>query len=447
MDKTIDLDDAVAKAFHGILHGASPAQKYRDATEYKGPQDWTFNTAPSLGRFIIVPKGRRAGITRGAAHKFIEWMLEGHTLMWGDTTHSNIIRYVDRYFIPQLKKHNIPYNWRKVDKILEVAEGLTDFRSSDNPQNWEGFGYKVIFLNEAGIILDDEYIYYNAVLPMMADSPGSILIAAGTPKLTQGRGLMFQKLWEKVEKSTPNYVGQRFSSYENTWLNPDELKEILDEIAEPEKPQEIYGEFIDMSQLGSYFKRIWMKKVEDGPADAEFVRGWDLAATEMGAGNADPDWTVGVKLAFDGKDKYTICDVVKVRGNPGTVDNLLIETATNDGLNCMQVLPIDPGASGKTAFAHHRKVLSAFGVKSYPQTGNLGNKSARANPASVAASHGKFSYVEAPWNDWFFAQLAVFPNYDAHDDAVDALAAAFNNFNQIKRKAQLGGSTARSLFI
>ena len=41
--------------------------------------------------------------------------------------------------------------------------GVSDFRSVDRPENIEGFGYDKAFLNEAGIILRDEYLWYNAI--------------------------------------------------------------------------------------------------------------------------------------------------------------------------------------------------------------------------------------------------------------------------------------------
>ena len=39
-----------------------------------------------------------------------------------------------------------------------------------------------IFLNEAGIILKNNYLYTNTILPMLMDYPDSQLIAAGVPK-------------------------------------------------------------------------------------------------------------------------------------------------------------------------------------------------------------------------------------------------------------------------
>ena len=59
-------------------------------------------------RYKIVVKGRRFGLTRGAANDFIKTAFEEKFKagLWVDTVNTNIDRYVERYFMPHLK--NIP---------------------------------------------------------------------------------------------------------------------------------------------------------------------------------------------------------------------------------------------------------------------------------------------------------------------------------------------------
>jgi hypothetical protein len=109
-------------------------------------------------KYIIISKGRRFGATHGAAKAIIEWALDGDKILWGDTVNGNIDRYFSRYIKPELKK-GIPYTWSDRKKELVIGNGHIDFRSSDNPENWEGFGYKEIILNEAGIILKNDYLH------------------------------------------------------------------------------------------------------------------------------------------------------------------------------------------------------------------------------------------------------------------------------------------------
>jgi len=81
---------------------------------------------------------------------------------------------------------------------------------------------------------------------------------------------------------------------------------------------------------GLYFKGEWCAVVDEAPADLDIVRYWDLAATEKTEFN-DPDWTVGVKLGRDRSGGYWLLDMVRARANPGDVEQLLLNTATQDG--------------------------------------------------------------------------------------------------------------------
>ncbi len=238
-----------------------------------------FFESESLGRWRIFPKGRRLGATKGAAIAFTKWMMDGEPLLWGDTINGNIDRYVERYFIPFYRQNKIKYKWNTQKKLLQVGDGYTDFRSADRPENWEGFGYKKIFLNEAGIILNDEYLYYNAVLPMMIDYPDSTLIAAGTPKLSRGVGPLFQKLWLNVQENVPGYYGKTFSTYDNPYLDTDSIHVLEKEIAACERPQEIWGQFIDSSGIGISFN--WFKRYVKKPEQpVMIVQSWDTASSD-----------------------------------------------------------------------------------------------------------------------------------------------------------------------
>lgn len=206
-------------------------------------------------RYTIVKKGRRVGLTKGGANAFIEYCVEDDIpLLWGDTISSNIDKYYERYFLPELKrleKEGITYKWSEKKRELRIAGSTIDFRSADRPENWEGFGYRKIFLNEAGIILEDDYLWNNAVLPMMLDHPDSELIAAGVPKgkyKKDGSKHKFFDLWEKVESGNKDYRGLFYSSYDNPLLLPEDIKALENEIPPEDVQQEIYGEFVDKAE-------------------------------------------------------------------------------------------------------------------------------------------------------------------------------------------------------
>jgi hypothetical protein len=203
-------------------------------------------------KYVVFTKGRRFGFTYGAMQYALASLLIGRykKILWGDTIYANISRYIERYGIPFLKQ--IPpelWVWNKqkqeIKFFINGEERIIDFRSADKPQNWEGFGYDLIILNEAGIILKNRYLWENAVLPMMLDNKDSKAVIGGAPK---GKNL-FYELYERALQGEPGYIAFKFSSYDNPLIDPEEIKRLEKTLPPEVVRQEIYGEFIDSAEL------------------------------------------------------------------------------------------------------------------------------------------------------------------------------------------------------
>lgn len=201
-------------------------------------------------KYVIVPKGRRGGATRGAQQAYIEWALDGITpMLWVDTINGNIDRYYERYFRPSLSclPSQIEWKWNQQKRELRIADSTIDFRSADIPENIEGFGYRKIFLNEAGIILRDPYLYNKAILPMLLDYSDSQLIAAGVPKgkfTRDGIKHTFYTLYEKALTGHKDYRLVQVTTYDNPLIHREEIEAMINEMDEPTVQQEIYGQFV-----------------------------------------------------------------------------------------------------------------------------------------------------------------------------------------------------------
>lgn len=168
---------------------------------------------------------------------------------------------------------------------------------------------------------------------------------------------------------------------------------------------------------GGMFKRAWFPIVRAVPAGTKFVRGWDLAATE-GAG----DWTAGVKIGRQKNGRFIIANVVRDQKSAAGVERLLTNTASQDGYQCEQSLPQDPGQAGKQQASYYIGKLAGYTAHA---TTESGDKETRANPLSAQAEAGNVDILEGDWNDVFLDELCVFPNGE-HDDQVDAASRAFN---------------------
>jgi predicted phage terminase large subunit-like protein len=155
--------------------------------------------------------------------------------------------------------------------------------------------------------------------------------------------------------------------------------------------------------------------------DAETtVRAWDLAATEI-TGRNDPDWTVGVKLSRDKAGRYLIWDVVRIRGTPHQVEELIVSTAHKDGTKVIVSIPEDPGQAGKSQMSYLTRQLAGFHVMSSRETGS---KATRAMPLASQVEAGNVSIIRADWSRTLLDELRDFP-WGKKDDQVDALVRAF----------------------
>lgn len=207
----------------------------------------------ATANYVIVPKGRRFGLTVGAANNFIKKALKGEFEkgLWGDVMNSNIEKYIERLFVPKLNK--LPkqlWKWSKEPHVIYIKNSYIDFRSAERPEGWEGFGYDYAFLNEAGIILRDPYLWNNAIKPMFWDANCHVIVG-GTPK---GRG-EFATLYERgMDPNQPSYQSMRFTSFDNPYINHQRIMEDMKDMPERVVKQEIYAEFLDDS--GVVFRGI-----------------------------------------------------------------------------------------------------------------------------------------------------------------------------------------------
>lgn len=175
---------------------------------------------------------------------------------------------------------------------------------------------------------------------------------------------------------------------------------------------------------GMYFKRELVTIIDAAPAGLEWVRYWDLAATEKTDSN-DPDWTVGVLMAMNPLGQIYVADVRRDRVGPHKVKQMILNTAIADGLNVRIGLSQDPGQAGKSQLADLVTMLSKWTVWSQRETGD---KVTRFGPFSSQAMVGNVYVVRGPWNDAYFGAMEGFPDA-LHDDDPDATSGAYTMLN------------------
>lgn len=170
---------------------------------------------------------------------------------------------------------------------------------------------------------------------------------------------------------------------------------------------------------GGMFKRDDFIIVDRSPAGpgAPRVRGWDLAATDSNRAA----YTVGLKMARAPNDMIVIEDVDRFRLGPGQVEQRVLTDAKNDGLQCAQSLPQDPGQAGKSQRRAFAALLEGFNVHFSLESGD---KEFRAIPLAAQVEAGNVILVRAEWTDAFLAEVCMFPAGEFKDQ-VDGASRAY----------------------
>lgn len=251
----------------------------------------------------------------------------------------------------------------------------------------------------SGIILDRKLGYTHLCLPMRYEAERKCITPIGftDPRTKDGELLFPERFGEAQVKELEAILGSYAAA---------------GQLQQRPAPRE-----------GGMFKRSWFNVVRAVPANTQFVRGWDLAATN-GAG----DWTVGVKIGRMPSGRFLIAGVARDQLSSAGVERLIVNTASQDGLECRISLPQDPGQAGKAQASYLVQKLAGYNVTTSTESGD---KVTRASPMAAQAEAGNIDILEGEWNDTFLNELSVFPA--GSKDQTDAASRAFNELVMASR--------------
>ena len=238
----------------------------------------------------------------------------------------------------------------------------------------------------------------------------------------------------------PNWVRQRFivegreygrifvpsKLTDNPGIDADSYRQALSVLDPVERRRLEEGDWWSTT-LGTLFERndfviIDAHEVPQVTSSARAVRFWDLAATEPHSGNPDPDWTVGTLMLFDQGIAY-ILDVRKIRAKGDKVEQLIAQTAMEDGHRVSIRMEQEPGSSGKALIDQYARYI----VPGYDLMGirSSGDKLTRARPFAAAVANGNVRLVRGAWLTEWLDEFSSFPEAANHDDQVDSAVGAF----------------------
>lgn len=381
---------------------------------------WNDRIFNSKKRFIVLAKGRRVGGTQSALYNMIERMiLTKCRVLWVDTVQSNLSRYVERFVIPALKQ--LPHGtwtWREQQKILTINQSYCDFRSAERPENLEGFGYNVIYVNEAGIVLHDRSLWNNTLRPMALDYK-ALCYFIGTPKGSRdktGEEHLFKTMYDRgtiYSAEFPDWVGYTLSTYDNPLLDREEIKAMEAEVPAAIRAQEIFGQFVDVSAQ-SIFKDEWWQYTDVLP-DPPNIRCRALSLDTSYGKNTHSDFSACTEWiqTYDGRWIITDCwqDRLDFPALCARVKQLW-ERGRHD------VVIVEDKASGQSLI----QALKQTAMPILPYKPDQ-DKIARATAITPIIETGKVALLKGPWNPMLVGQCSLFPQAE-FDDIVDTVSQA-----------------------
>jgi predicted phage terminase large subunit-like protein len=238
----------------------------------------------------------------------------------------------------------------------------------------------------------------------------------------------------------PNWVRQRFivegkeegrifvpsTLKDNPGIDADSYRQSLSALDPVERKRLEEGDWWSTT-LGSLFDRTSFIIIDQNEiplitSSCRVVRYWDLAATEVSSTNTDPDWTVGTLMMLNEGIAY-ILDVRKIRARGEKVEQLIAQTAAEDGHAVSIRMEQEPGSSGKALVDQYaRYVLTGYDFSAMRSTGD---KETRARPFAAAVANGNVRIVRSPWLTSFLDEFSSFPEAAVHDDQVDSSVGAY----------------------
>jgi predicted phage terminase large subunit-like protein len=217
--------------------------------------------------------------------------------------------------------------------------------------------------------------------------------------------------------------------YDNQALltrDPDYLRNLMS-LPLVQRRRLLEGNWKIKESSGTMFRSDWFEVFSEIPVEFQgrgtWLRFWDFAATasDFTAKGKGPDWTVGIQVVYlDGVAIVT--DVVRDRLSPEQVNRRFQQTATRDGVGCIQGWWQDPGQAGIQQSYQLQSLLPGLATKALQ---SQQNKWTRSLAVSSAVERGRVKVLDAAWRPTLMNELEQFPDGD-FDDQVDAIAGAWS---------------------
>lgn len=193
-------------------------------------------------RFKVIAAGRRFGKTRLGVAQCITRALQGKRCWWVSPTYRTYGEVAWR----SLKAYSQTIPGVKISEVHTSIDfpcgGSVVLRSASEPDTLRGEGLDYIFMDEASLVKEQAWV--ECLRPALVDKHGDAAFGF-TPKGKNWIYRLFKKHSDESPTKSPNWHSFHYTSYDNPFLDPEELEEAKTQMPERLFKQEHMAEFLD----------------------------------------------------------------------------------------------------------------------------------------------------------------------------------------------------------
>lgn len=396
-------------------------------TPYKKQREWIRIIDDPQYKFITLCCGRQVGKSLLAQNYILKWALETNNskTMVVAPVYSQV-RRVFESLEKVLTETGLIVSKNKSNyemKLLNGSEIL--FRSAERPDNMRGVTLDYLVIDEGAFISDK---VWDEILKPTILVRGKKCLFASTPK---GKNWFYTLHLRGLDEQQPQYATIQASSYDNPFIDHDELDEAKMTLPEDIFRQEILGEFIDSG--GEVFVDIDRYCVLDFyPPKRDRMKYW--AGVDFGRQN---DYTVLSIFDEDGNLVYFYRERQKPWGD--IIGHISQKLREYDAQTQVEVNSI-----GDVLFEQLKQKYS----KVEPFVTTNASKQNIVEDFIYATNEGKVKLPTQKLNPALYNELKTF-SYDyslksrkitygaiqgAHDDIIMSLCIGYNTLKERKAK-------------
>lgn len=157
---------------------------------------------------------------------------------------SEVWKDLKKTYKPIIRKQN-----EQLKQIELVTGGLIDFWSMEDPDSGQGRKYHRAIIDEAAKATKLYQAWENTIRPTLTDYKGDAFILS-RPK---GKNNGFFQLEEK-HRQFDNWTFHHFTTYDNPFIDPDEIEEAKKQLDEINFQQEYMAEYVDANDRPFLYK-------------------------------------------------------------------------------------------------------------------------------------------------------------------------------------------------